>query len=161
MTRIVVDTNPLVYIINAIPVLGEKYAVLLGELSKKNALIIPKIVYGELSLAFQSQKEILAFLKDTGIIVSEISQESYITTAKRWQKYNTRRVLLCQNCGTIMEKHVCKKCHEEIKIRQHILSDFLIGAFALEMADKSLVTNDKGYYNTYFPELNIINVDSK
>ncbi len=156
MTRIVVDTNPLVYIINAVPDLGEKYAILLGDLSKKKALIIPKIVYGELSLAFQSDKELHNFLNDTGIIVSEINQESYITAAKRWEEYNTRRILLCQSCGTIMEKSICKICHQEIKIRQHILSDFLIGAFALEMNEKSLVTNDKGYFTTYFPELNII-----
>ncbi|MCP4752519.1 MAG: PIN domain-containing protein [Proteobacteria bacterium] len=151
-----VDTNPLVYIVNAIPDIGEKYAVLLGELSQKNTLIIPKIVYGELSLAFDSNEELNDFLNDTGIVISEISQETYAKAARIWQAYNKRRILLCQSCGSTLEKLVCRKCHKEIKIRQHILPDFLIGAFAMEMDGKCLVSGDKGYYSTYFPELNIL-----
>jgi len=52
MNNIVIDTNPLIYIYHDVPDAGKNYAVLLGELAKKNALLIPKIVYGELSLIF-------------------------------------------------------------------------------------------------------------
>jgi hypothetical protein len=53
-------------------------------------------------------------------------------------------------------KLICKKCNSGIKIRQHILSDFLIGAYALQIKGGNLITNDGGYFSSYFPELNII-----
>jgi rRNA-processing protein FCF1 len=55
MSSIVIDTNPLAYIYGGIPDLGKKYAVLLGDLSKTSTLLIPKIVYGELSVIFRNE----------------------------------------------------------------------------------------------------------
>ncbi len=156
MNNIVIDTNPLVYIYHDVPGFGKNYAVLLGKLSQRNTLLIPKIVYGELSLAFDDEIELNDFLSDTGIIIGETDPESYVTAAKRWDVYNKRRVLMCRKCGKKLEKLVCRKCNSEIKIRQHILSDFLIGAYALQMKGGSLITNDGGYFSSYFPELNII-----
>ena len=156
MNNIVIDTNPLVYIYHDVPDAGKNYAVLLGELSKKNALLIPKIVYGELSLIFESENELNEFLSETGIIIGEMTPESYVIAAKRWETYNRRRVLMCSKCGKKLEQLLCTKCNSRIKIRQHILSDFLIGAYALQMKGSNLITNDRGYFSTYFPELNII-----
>ncbi len=159
MNNIIVDTNPLVYIYHAVPVFGKNYASLLGELAGKNILIIPKIVYGEISLIFRDDKELNDFLKDTGIITAEMKLEVYITAAKRWEKYNSRRVLMCQRCGGKPGRLICERCRGEIKIRQHVLTDFLIGAFALETKGRNIVTHDFGYYSSYFPELNIISSD--
>ena len=159
MNSIIIDTNPLVYIYNDIPDLGKKYATLLGELAIKNILVVPKIVYGEFSLVFRNYKELNAFLNDTGIVIEDIKPEVYITAAERWEKYNKRRVLMCQRCGNRLGRLICKKCNSEIKIRQHVLSDFLIGAFALQMEGRNIVTSDAGYYSSYFPELNIITAD--
>jgi len=130
--------------------------VLLGELGTRNALLIPKIVYGELSLVFEDEKELNDFLSDTGIIIGEMKSESYFIAAKRWETYNRRRVLMCTKCGKKLGKLICKKCNSGIKIRQHILSDFLIGAYALQMKGRNLITNDGGYFSSYFSELNII-----
>lgn len=52
MNNIIIDTNPLVYIYNGVPNFGKAYAKLLGDLTAKYNLVIPKIVYGELSLIF-------------------------------------------------------------------------------------------------------------
>lgn len=156
MNDIVIDTNPLAYIYHDVPGFGKQYVMLLGELGKRNHLLIPKIVYGELSLVFEDEKELNAFLGDTGIIVGEMKPETYITAAKRWETYNRRRVLMCTKCGKKLVKLICKNCKSEIKIRQHILSDFLIGAYALQLKGGNLVTNDAGYFSSYFPELNII-----
>ena len=159
MNSIIVDTNPLVYIYNGVPNFGRTYAELLGDLSVKYNLVIPKIVFGELSLIFRDSKQLINFLSDTGIIMGNIAPETYALAAKRWDRYNRRRVLMCQRCGKKLEKLICKECNAEIKIRQHILTDFIIGAYALQTEERKLVTNDKGYHLTYFPELNIITAE--
>jgi predicted nucleic acid-binding protein len=159
MNSIIVDTNVLVYIYSGIPDIGRKYAELLGVISTKYNIVIPKLVYGELSLIFSTSKLLNRFLSDTGIIIGEIEPEAYTIAAKRWNKYNKRRVLICQKCGEKIDKLICKKCSAEIHIRQHILTDFIIGAYAFQSSEQKLVTNDKGYYSTYFPELEIITID--
>jgi predicted nucleic acid-binding protein len=156
MNSVIVDTNALVYIYSGIPNIGKTYAELLGDLSAKYNLVIPKLVYGELSLIFSTSKQLNTFLSDTGIIIGDIEPEAYALAAKRWNNYNKRRVLICQNCGKKIQRLICTECSEEIKIRQHVLTDFIIGAYAFQMSERKLVTHDKGYYSTYFPELTII-----
>jgi len=156
MSTIVIDTNPLAYIYAGIRDLGKTYAVLLGDLSKSNTLLIPKTVYGELSLIFRNETDLTGFLTDTGIVVGDMTPEAYVVAAKRWDAYNKRRVLLCHRCGAKLPKLACEQCGSPIKIRQHVLSDFLIGAYALRMQDRTIVTHDAGYYATYFPELKIV-----
>ncbi len=156
MNSVIVDTNVLVYIYSGVPNIGRKYAELLGNLSRRHNLVIPKLVYGELSLIFSTPKLLNRFLSDTGLIIGDIAPEAYIVAAKRWNKYNKRRVLICQKCGGKIEKLICKSCNAEIHMRQHILTDFIIGAYALQTSERKLVTNDKGYYSTYFPELTSI-----
>ena len=156
MSSIVVDTNPLAYLYAGIPDLEKKYALLLDDLSKNNTLLIPKIVYGELSLIFRNERDLIGFLTDTGIVVGDMTPEAYVVAAKRWDASNKRRVLLCHRCGAKVQKLACEQCGSPIKIRQHVLSDFLIGAYALEMQARTIVTHDAGYYSTYFPELKVV-----
>ena len=156
MNNIVIDTNPLIYIYHDVPDAGKDYAVLLGELAKKNVLLIPKIVYGELALIFEGENELNEFLSDTGIIIGEMTPGSYVIAAKRWETYNKRRELMCAKCGKKLEQLICTNCNARITFRQHILSDFLIGAYAFQMKGHNLITNDRGYFSTYYPELNII-----
>jgi hypothetical protein len=112
-----------------------------------------------MSLIFRDSKQLISFLSDTGIIIGDIEQEVYILAAKRWENYNKRRVFICQRCGKKLEKLICRECDDEIKIRQHILTDFIIGAYTLQTAEQKIITSDKGYYATYFPELTIITAD--
>ena len=120
MNSVILDTNVLVYIYSGIPNIGKTYAELLGDLSAKYNLVIPKLVYGELSLIFSTSKQLNTFLSDTGIIIGDIEPEAYALAAKRWNNYNKRRVLICQNCGKKIQKLICTECSEEIYIRQHI-----------------------------------------
>ena len=159
MNSLIVDTNVLVYIYSGTPNIGRRYAELLGDLSAKYNLVIPKLVYGELSLIFSDSKQLNSFLSDTGIIIGDIEPEAYILAAKRWDSYNKRRVFICQRCGKKLKKLICRECDDEIKIRQHILTDFIIGAYALQTEGQKIVTSDKGYYASYFPELTIITAD--
>ena len=160
MNSLIVDTNVLVYIYSGTPNIGRRYAELLGDLSAKYNLVISKLVYGELSLIFSDSKQLNSFLSDTGIIIGDIEPAAYILAAKRWDNYNKRRVFICQRCGKKIEKLICRECDDEIKIRQHILTDFIIGAYALQTEEQKIVTSDKGYYASYFPELTIITADS-
>ena len=159
MNSLIVDTNVLVYIYSGTPNIGRRYAELLGDLSAKYNLVIPKLVYGELSLIFSDSKQLNTFLSDTGIIIGDIEPEAYILAAKRWDSYNKRRVFICQRCGKKLKKLICRECDDEIKIRQHILTDFIIGAYALQTEEQKIVTSDKSYYASYFPELTIITAD--
>jgi hypothetical protein len=93
-------------------------------------------------------------------VIVDIKPEAYALAAKRWNNYNKRRVLICQNSGKKIQRLICTECSEEIYIRQHILTDLIIGAYATQTSERKLVTNDKGYYSTYFPELTIISADS-
>jgi predicted nucleic acid-binding protein len=156
MPSVVIDTNPLAYVYNGTPGFGKKYAILLGDLAKRNVLVVPEIVYGELSLIFASERELDTFLSDTGIVVGQIPRTTYVVAAKRWEEYNKRRVLICHRCGRKLPKLTCEQCRSALKIRQHVLSDFLIGAYALEMQGRKIVTSDAGYYASYFPELDVV-----
>lgn len=49
---------------------------------------------------------------------------------------------------------MCTRCGETVAVRQHVLSDFLVGAHALAQAD-GLLTRDRGFYGSYFPDLAI------
>ena len=111
-------------------------------------LLIPNVRYAQASQ--QQLDEALAL----GSLV--IGEEALQQAAQAWKSYLQRRGkgLQCPRCGT--EQQVsCSHCGEVITVRQHILSDFLVGAHALVQADH-LFTRDLGYYRSYFPQLSLL-----
>jgi hypothetical protein len=67
---------------------------------------------------------------------------------------NRESKIQCTACGKKMSI-ICSECKNTISFRQHIISDFIIGAHALIYADL-ILSRDRGYYKTYFQDLFIV-----
>lgn len=118
-------------------------------------LLINEIVYSEIACIFQKTEDLERFLKENDIIFKNTSQKGLIKASKEWKQYLKRRKIICSHCGQKIITQ-CNKCSNEIKIKQHLMPDFIIGAFAFCDCDH-IITRDTGYYKTYFKGLKIKN----
>ena len=114
--------------------------------------IICGLVYGELHPFFEENKmDLELFLSEMGIRIEAFTNKDFALSGKRWRVYCKRRRFACQTCGRSIHMK-CPHCNSEVRFRQHILSDFIIGAFS-ELHCDGILTRDYGYYRTYFPDL--------
>lgn len=120
---------------------------LLDEHASKGRLIICEIVYAELASQFDSEKDTEAFLSDTGIRFVNSSEKSLARAGERWRLYSKNR-----------KPFVCPQCNHPVQFRQRVLSDFIIGAHALDHAEQ-LLSRDRGFYKTYFKGLKVKDKD--
>jgi predicted nucleic acid-binding protein len=125
----------------------------LAEGLRAGAVVISEPVYAELSAHFPEQRELDRFLADTGLRVEPSSAEALYRAGRAWSEYLRRRpaTVACPQCRAPQEVR-CDQCGASIQPRQHVVADFVIGAHALLHADR-LLTRDRGYYSSYFPEL--------
>ncbi len=151
-----VDTNILLDILIPDESHFQKSKGLLDEHVQKGQLIICEIVYAELASQFSSEKELKDFLSDTGIRLVHSTVETLGRAGERWKNYskNKNQALQCPKCGA-STNITCHKCHSPITVRQHILSDFIIGAHALHHSEL-LLSRDRGFYKTNFKDLKVI-----
>ena len=128
---------------------------LLDECAGKGQLIICEIVYSELASQFFSERDLKAFLSDTGIRLIHSGEKSLYMAGERWKEYtkNKKQTLQCPQCGKQITAS-CTACHFSFTFRQRILGDFIIGAHALLHAE-TLISRDRGFYKTYFKDLKI------
>lgn len=129
---------------------------LLDEYYGKGQLVICEIVYSELASQFLSDKELKTFFEDTGIRLINSDARTLYLAGERWREYtkNKKQELQCAKCGKEISL-VCPKCNSNVMCRQHIISDFAIGAHALLNAE-CLLTRDRGFYKTYFKDLRVV-----
>lgn len=97
----------------------------------KGALLVCEIVYAELAPSFGDRAALEGALQLMGCTVSPIDTAIAYEAGIRWMRY--------RKAGGP---------------RKRIIPDFLIGAHALGAADR-LLTRDRGFFATYFPELNV------
>jgi len=148
-----VDTNILLDILIPETEFCLKSKQLLDEAIQKGSIIINEVIYAELSSQFKKHEDLEFFLKDTGIRLVPTNKKALYLAGKMWRLYSARKKkgLQCSKCGKIQEIF-CKKCGAGIFTRQHIISDFIIGAFAL-LQSNVFLTRDRGFYKDYFKNL--------
>ncbi len=151
-----VDTNILLDILIPNTAHVESSLNYLMNIGVDNELIISEVVYAELGSQFLSSRDLNSFLLNTSIRVVPSNENSLFEASTAWKKYSERKkdVIVCPACGK-RQKVTCNSCKEIIAYRQHILSDFLIGAHAKTHAE-NFITRDRGFYRTYFNDLNIL-----
>ena len=128
--RTAVDTNVLLDVFLADPRHGEQSTQWLRAAYDAGAIVVCDIVYAELTPAFGDRAALDAALQRINAATSAIDTAIAHEAGLRWMHY--------RKAGGP---------------RKRIISDFLIGAHAIAAAEKFL-TRDRGFYVTYFPELN-------
>lgn len=108
----------------------------------KETLIAPTVVYAELMPQFSGDtRQIESFLKEHKVRIAPLEIDSVSIAATRWMGYLKRKTKArCPNCGKSLNK------------KEHFLSDFYIGGFAMAKCD-AILTRDRGIYRKYFPDL--------
>jgi predicted nucleic acid-binding protein len=151
-----VDTNILFDILIPGEPHGESSKRLLDKHLASGKLILCEVVFAELAARFPSEQELKLFLAETGMRLVPSSEKSLHIAGTRWANYarrSKRNNFSCSECGKSFIVN-CPHCKAAITRRQIVLSDFLIGAHALEQAD-CLLSRDLGIYKNSFSDLKI------
>ena len=135
--KICVDTTVLIDILkNEFQNYQEK---LYSALQKNKDLSAPSVVFAKLMPQFKGDTKLLnSFLKEHKIKIEPLDIDSVTAAGQRCMKYLKRRTKIqSPQCG---------------HLKDHFLSDFYIGGYALERCN-AILTRDRGIYKKYFPEL--------
>lgn len=127
-----VDTNILLDILVPNEQFYEASADALEEAAGEGSIVISDIVYAELCIHFETQRECDAFLETNEIRVQTLAREAHFLASRAWRTYR-----------------------EQGGKRTRILADFLIGAHAHRQATR-LLSRDRGFYRKLFPSLDLV-----
>lgn len=150
-----IDTNIILDILGNDPEFGESSMELLEKQSHFGNFIISPVVYSELLVFFLKKNDaktaiskLEECLKDFDIEILDFAGEDFNLAAQAWQGFSDVKQIICPKCGA-RNQFNCKKCSSPVFWRNHLITDFLIGAHAQNHADL-LATRDIGYYKKYF-----------
>lgn len=115
-------------------------------LAAKETLLAPVVVFAELMPQFSGDGNMVeSFLNEHKIIIEALTTADVSIGAARWMKFLKRKT-----------KEKCPSCGHHLTKREHFLSDFYIGGFAVARCD-AILTRDRGIYKKYFSDLQIYN----
>jgi predicted nucleic acid-binding protein len=127
-----VDTNVLLDVFGADPRFSLRSSQALGKCLREGALVICEVVWAETATVFGDAGRFRNAVRELGAVFSPMSKAAAEKAAEAWHRYRT-------SGGP----------------RNRIAADFLIGAHALDGADR-LLTRDRGFYRRYFAGLKIL-----
>ena len=150
-----VDANMLFDIISDDSELYAESSALLQKYSSEGSLIVSPIAYSEFLASFfsgfkeeEATELAKSFLDDFDIQIVPFADDDFVLAAKTWSLFSPPKQIACPKCGAA-NVFYCKKCKARVKWRNHVMTDFLIGAHAQNNAEVFL-TRDLGYHKKYF-----------
>jgi len=138
--RVCVDTTALIDILkDEFPAYQER---LYSALERNEELVAPSIIIAELMPQFKGDLKLLnTFVREHKIAINPLDVDSAAIAGARWMDYLKRKSqAACLQCGHLLDK------------KEHFLSDFYIGGYALAHCD-AILTRDRGIYKKYFRDL--------
>ena len=127
-----VDTSVLLDVFLPDPKWGTRSKGALEKAFHQGSLIINPIVYAELAPQFANKNRLDRVIQTLGIQIAGIDPDTAFLSGMAWKSYR-----------------------DADGKRRRILSDFIIGAHALSVAEQ-LLTRDRGFYRNYFKGLTIV-----
>ena len=150
-----IDSNILLDHLSPGSLLSDEATEKIAAAGESGPLVISEPVWSEVATWFRAPAEIERFLRRAKIALVNSGDAARFAAGHAWREYSRRRpaTLVCPQCGAA-NPTVCVSCGVNLRPRQHVLADFMIGAHALHHADQ-LLTRDRGFYGSYFPELRL------
>ncbi len=107
-------------------------------------VVVSEPVCAEIAANFEDGSSLQAFLSSFEVSLVPSSPAALHRAGQAFRSYLLqRKPLRCPDCSATLD------------FRRHIVADFMIGAHALVHAER-LLTRDRGYFRTYFPELELV-----